>query len=194
MSRFDECLAFTWRPDFDGQPYHVTAGDAGGATAWGVTLTSYASWRSDEGYDSTTAADLSVATKDELGSLYSCRFWNAVQGDHLPPGLDLLVYDFGVTSGTGTSSRLLQEVLGGLTVDGQLGPVTLSAAASQDRASLIHRLGARHDAYYRACHGFPRFGRGWLRRSAARLTTALSVPAPASATPAQQEVPDALAA
>ncbi|MGI4796798.1 MAG: glycosyl hydrolase 108 family protein [Janthinobacterium lividum] len=176
MSRFNECLAFTWRPECDGQPLHVTPGDHGGATAWGVTLASYASWRADNGVFPTTQADLAAASKTDLAALIHSRYWNAIQGDHLPVGVDLLAYDFGYTAGPGTSARLLQEVVGGLRTDGQLGPVTLAAVARIDRIGLIHRLGARHEAYYESLSGFALFGRGWSNRNAARVQAALAAP------------------
>lgn len=176
MSRFDECLAFTWRPDFDGQPLHFTAHDHGGATAWGVTLSAYAAWRAKTDLRPTTAADLGCASKDELAQLIRVEYWDAVRGDDLPSGVDLLVYDFGYGSGPGTSARLLQEVLG-VEVDGELGPQSLGAAQSPDRLDLIRRLGDRHDAYYRSLAQYPLFGRGWSRRNTARVQIALNTPA-----------------
>lgn len=186
MSRFETCLQFTWLPQNDGQPLHVTAHDGGGATAWGVTLSSYAAWRADNGIRPTTEEDLAAASKDELAGLIQSRYWNAVQADHLPVGADLLVYDFGYTAGPGTSARLLQEVVGGLRVDGQLGPVTLAAVARVDRLDLVRRLGARHEAYYESLADFAEFGRGWTTRNSARLQLALATPA---ATPTPAPVP-----
>lgn len=179
MSRFETCLNFTWLPQNDGQPLHTTPGDRGGATAWGVTLESYAAWRSDHGIRPTTEADLAAATKDDLATLIQSRYWNAVQGDHLPVGADLLVYDFGYGSGPGTSAKLLQEVVGGLRIDGQLGPVTLAAVARVNRLDLIRRLSARHEAYYESLADFHLFGRGWTTRNSARLQLALATPAAA---------------
>ncbi len=181
MSRFETCLAFTWLPQNDGQPLHTTPGDRGGATAWGVTLSSYASWRSDHGIRPTTESDLGAASKDELAGLIRSRYWNAVQADHLPLGVDLLCFDFGYVSGPGTSARLLQEVVGGLRIDGQLGPVTLAAVARADRMDLIRRLGAGHEAYYEGLTSERQFLNGWTTRNNARLALALATPAAASA-------------
>lgn len=176
MKRFEECLSFTWLPQYDGQPLHTTPGDRGGATAWGVTLASFAAWRADHGVHLTTEADLGAATKDYLATLIRSRYWNAVQGDHLPPGVDLLTYDFGYGSGPGTSAKVLQGVVGGLRVDGQLGAVTLAAVARVDRLDLIRRLGARHEAFYQSLADFHLFGNGWTNRNSARLQLALATP------------------
>jgi len=184
MTRFDACLAFTWSPDRDGQPLHVSPGDRGGATSWGVTLASYTSWRADHGHPTTTEVDLAAATKAELGALYRDRYWTPIQGDRLPVGVDLLAFDFGVTSGPGTSVKLLQETVGGLKVDGALGPKTLAAVARCDRLDLIRRLSARHESYYRSLADFSRFGNGWTNRNAARLAAALATPFAAAPAPA----------
>ncbi len=171
--RFEACLAFTWLPQFDGQPLHTTPHDAGGATAWGVTLATYAAWRAKHGEPSTTVEDLRAATKDQLAELIRAEYWNALQGDHLPAGVDLLVYDFGYGSGAGTSARKLQEVLG-VTVDGQLGPHTLAAAQAFDREALIRKLNVEHETFYRGLRDFQYFGHGWTNRNDARLTAALA--------------------
>lgn len=182
MSRFETCLTFTWLPQYDGQPLHVTPDDPGGATAWGVTLATYSDWRASQGIRSTTQADLAAATKGELSQLIRELFWNSVQGDHLPVGVDLLVYDFGFGAGPGTSAKLLQEVIGGLQPDGQLGPLTLAAAARFDRLDLVRRLGVRHESYYASLPTFSEFGRGWTSRNSARVAMALATPAAASPT------------
>ena len=188
MERFETCLAFTWLPQNDGQPLHVTPGDRGGATAWGVTLASYAAWRSDHGIHATTAADLGRATQAELSELIRSRYWLAVSADSLPVGADLLTYDFGYGSGPGTSCRVLQAVLG-VVQDGQLGPVTLAAAARMDRTTLVRALAARHAAYYESLSDFRLFGHGWLNRNAARLALALAAkPAVPTQAPAPEMV------
>ncbi|MBB3175451.1 lysozyme family protein [Endobacter medicaginis] len=183
MTSFDTCLAFTWRPENDGQPMHTTAGDRGGATSWGVTIGTYTAWRRGHGRPVPTVADLQAAPKSELAQLYAEEFWNPISAARLPVGVDLMTFDFGVTSGVGTSARLLQETLQ-VTVDGRIGPGTLAAALSADRITLIRNLAARHEQYYRSLTDFPRFGRGWLRRNADRLTAALASQPADTTTPA----------
>lgn len=173
--RFGTCMAFTWRPENDGQPYHVTPGDHGGPTAWGVTFASFAAWRAAHRAPTPTPADLRAAATHELATLIRANYWNAVQGDHLPRGVDLLVYEFGFGSGPGTSVKNLQCVLNdmgaGLVVDGGLGPHTMEKVARADRLALVERLGAAHAAFYRSL-GQGTFLRGWLRRNADRLALA----------------------
>jgi lysozyme family protein len=174
--RFTECLAFTWDPHWDGQPLHKSSNDPGGWTAWGVTLSTFSSWQEDHGNPPATVEDLRAATKDDLAPIVRSRYWDAVHADQLPPGPDLLVYDFGYGSGSGTSAKLLQEVLG-VAVDGRIGPATLAAAAAADaadHAGFVQRLGDRHESFYRSLRLFATFGHGWLNRNSARVTLALA--------------------
>ena len=174
---FPACLGFTWRTDEDGQPYHVTPGDSGGPTAYGVTLETYAGYRKAHGFPHTTASDLKAATQAGLSEIIRAYFWMPVAGPQLPQGLDLLVYDFGFGSGPVTSARVLQQALG-VEADGWIGPETQAAVAGRarntyDLATFASDLAARHDAFYRSLHDYALFGRGWSRRNADRLTLAL---------------------
>ena len=42
---FPTALSFIWRPDNDGQPFHDTPHDPGGATNWGVTYSTWTGWQ-----------------------------------------------------------------------------------------------------------------------------------------------------
>lgn len=173
QSRFDACLAFSWRPDFDGQPLHNTAHDAGGWTAFGVTLSTFAAWRAEHGISPTTADDLGKASKQDLADPLRAEFWLPPRCDAMPVGVDLLVWDFGFGSGPGRSARILQRVLG-VQVDGWVGPQTIAAAHAADRLDLIRHLGAAHEAFYRGLADFRWFGNGWTRRNDARIAIALA--------------------
>ena len=174
--RFTQWLDFAWRPDMDGQAYHSTAGDNGGPTEWGFTFSTYTGWCVMHGLPYPTLADFKALSKASFVPLARALFWNAVQADHLPPGVGLLVCDFGFGSGPSTSVKQLQTVLGftGPAIDGALGPVTLGAVARTDRVKLVQALGARHAAFYRSLGTFHLFGNGWLRRNTDRVTVALA--------------------
>ena len=202
IDRFTDCLTeFTWLPHWDGQPYHVTQGDPGGPTAWGVTLGVYAAWRRAHGKMTTVAHDLQVAQKAELSELTRALYWAPIYADKLPVGVDLLVYDFGFGSGPGTSARVLQQMLH-VAADGYIGPATIAAAAKvQDHAGLLHDLAAAHVRYYSGLSNWTRFGKGWAARNTARLALACqmaglkaqTVPVPAvPVTPSDDAATDAL--
>ena len=83
----------------------MTLGDPGGATAWGITLANFTAWRRTHGIKVTTKNDLYSAKQSDLSPIYNAWFWNAVHGDSMPIGVDLLMFDFGVTAGPGTAHR-----------------------------------------------------------------------------------------
>lgn len=167
---FDRCLDFVLLPQNDGQPFHVTPGDPGGATAWGVTQATYSAFRS-----TCSLPDQSVwhMTPAERASIYRTGFWTP----GLPAGVDLAVFDFAVTSGPGRSRRFLQGCVGlvGDDVDGVVGPHTLAAVGAQNAAALIDRLCAAQQAYYTRLYTFRLFGRGWTTRTEARRAAALNM-------------------
>lgn len=169
MSDFAPCVAFTFREEGG---YSDTPGDSGGPTNYGITLATLSEWRSKK----CTAVDVRLLTQAQASAIYRADYWGAVEGDYLPPGLDLMAFDFGVTSGPRTSAILLQRVLG-VEQDGIIGPVTLAAAESSIDVlrSRIATLGTAQADYYRSLSSFPEFGNNWLARTTRRQAAALSL-------------------
>lgn len=167
---FAACLAWTLRPENDGQPFHVTAGDPGGATSWGVTRASWARW-SGCTVSLEAMQDLTAAS---VGGIYQAWYWNTISGDSLPRGVDLMVFDNGVLSGEVVSAQQLQRIVG-VDVDGDIGPLTLAAVGKIDPVRLIGDLAAAQEARYRSLVGFSRFGNGWLARLNRRTAAALAM-------------------
>lgn len=164
---FDAALAFTfqWEGSYSNDPR-----DPGGATNHGITLKTLADWRGT----ACTPADVQALTQDEAGAIYRARYWDAVQGDSLAPGVDLMVFDHAVNAGPGRSARLLQGAVS-TTMDGMIGPATLAAASAVDPTVLVDRLAAAQEVSYRATPNFDVYGRGWLNRLAARKAAALEM-------------------
>ncbi len=149
--------------------------DRGGPTNLGITQGTLARWRGKP----VTAEEVASLSEQEAREIYRARYWNAMRCDDLPPGLDLMVFDFGVNAGPGTSVRLLQRVAG-VREDGAVGPVTLGAVRLLDPAACIDRLAALRGEYYRGLGGFARFGRGWLARTGMVRRAALAMVADAA--------------
>ena len=175
LAAFQRCLAFTWRPENDGQPLHVTAGDPGGATNMGVTLATWRAWNED---DTLTAEDLAAASRSDLSALYASEFWNKVRGDELPDGLDLMVFDLAVMSSPARAARILQDALG-IKQDGYVGDVTVQYAWAASVRPLIGLYGARTAAYWRGLPTWARFGKGWTDRNDRKLLAARAMIHPA---------------
>ena len=62
-------------------------------------------------------------TKDDIKPMYKARYWDVVQGDHLPSGVDISVADFGVNAGPSRAAKRLQRVVMA-TQDGKIGSKT----------------------------------------------------------------------
>ena len=121
MAEFAKVLPFTLQAEggFCDDPL-----DPGGATNWGITLGTLSGWRGH----TCSVADIRELRATEAGAIYQAHYWAAVDGETLPGGLDLLVFDFGVNAGPETSVRLLQRMVG-VTADGIMGPQTAARCA-----------------------------------------------------------------
>ncbi|SFV11358.1 Lysozyme family protein [Methylobacterium sp. 174MFSha1.1] len=133
--------------------------DPGGATNLGVTIGTLSLWLGRPA----TRAEVRALTPASVAPLYRRRFWDAIQGDALPAGLDYALFDFAVNSGPKRAVIGLQRALD-LADDGRLGPVTLAVLAGRDVPGLVNALCDGRLAFLQALSTWPRFGRGWGRR------------------------------
>lgn len=182
MQNFSSCLAFTltqeggWSDD---------ANDPGGCTMEGITLATYQTWKNDS---TITCSQLRNITSAEVSSLYEQDYWTSVQGDSLPNGVDLMVWDMAVNAGVGGSARLLQACVG-VTIDGGIGPETLAATAAVNPTTLINALAQHQTSYYQSLNDFQYFGTGWLNRVNARQSAALAMISTTAIAPRTREIP-----
>jgi lysozyme family protein len=133
--------------------------DPGRATNRGITKATLAAHRRCE----VTDEDVKNLTVEECSAILSGRYWNLVQGDKLPPGLDVLVADMAVHSGTQRAAKTLQRVVGAK-VDGHVGPKTLEAARAARFPEVLHRFADVRLDFLKALPGWGRFGKGWDAR------------------------------
>ena len=175
MAVFDACVDFTLRPENEGA-YVDNPADPGGPTNFGITLDGLSAWRGC----SCTAEDVRLLSLSEAREIYQARYWAPMAGDHLPLGVDLMVFDFGVNTGPHSSIRMLQRIIGA-TEDGEIGPATLRRASCAGAVlrSRIAALAAAQEAFYAALHN-PVFSKGWLARTRRRQIAAMTMAAPTS--------------
>ncbi len=126
--------------------------DPGGETKFGISKRSY---------PTLAIADL---TRDDAIAIYRRDFWDRLHGDDLPPALALVVFDTAVNMGRERAVRLLQQALD-VTVDGVLGPKTISAAALAALPWMVTDYLARRAFVYGSLVTFQTFGLGWMRRT-----------------------------
>lgn len=173
-------LAFVWRPENDGQGDHVDPGDTGGETNYGVTAATWAA-AVEHGL---VFGGLHEARTEDLAAVLRALFWNVVQGDALPVGVDLAVFNLAMVAGPGRAVRVLQQAIG-VVVDGGMGPVTLHGAWARPAAGLIGALTDREESFFAACPTAWRFLKGWDRRAQdCRSFALVLVGWPPAATPA----------
>jgi hypothetical protein len=174
-TNFSQCVAviFTEEGGYTDNP-----ADPGGPTNFGITLADLQAWRGPSPV--LTAADVKNMSKTEAQEIYRSKYWNPVQGDDLPNGIDLEVFDFGVLAGVHTSIKILQTVIG-VTADGSVGPITLAAAKAADPRTVIANFSSRRMDYLRTLGDWANFGAGWTNRNnsveqlALKMTTAIAV-------------------
>lgn len=133
--------------------------DPGGATNMGITLKTLEAWLGRE----VTKQEVKDLDLDVVKAIYKDRYWNKIKGDDLPSGVDLMVFDFAVNSGTHRAAKFLQRAVGAQS-DGLIGPKTLKKVSKQDPSELIKKLTIRRDKFYRSLSTFDTFGTGWMRR------------------------------
>ena len=133
--------------------------DSGGRTNLGVTQRVWEEWVGRESNEK----EMRSLTKEMVEPLYKRKFWDACRCDDLPSGIDYLVFDMAVNAGVGRSAKLLQHCVG-VSVDGMIGPITITAVKRKDTEELIEKFSEARELFYRGLKTFDVFGRGWLNR------------------------------
>ncbi len=183
----DHALAHVLKMEggYSNDPY-----DPGGPTNLGITLGDLARFRGVPANEELIAA-IKALTPSDVAPLYRAFYWDASRAPQLPPALALFHFDTAVNHGLGAAARMLQQALA-VDVDGEIGPLTLAAAAGCDADATLTAYADLRRARYRALPTFWRFGRGWLARVDATYAAArprLSTPAPALSFPTRKESP-----
>jgi lysozyme family protein len=136
------------------------AADPGGKTSFGVTE----AVARREGY----RGDMRDYPLDEAKRVYQKLYWNALRLDDLRSEFRFDLFDAGVNSGVAQTVRWMQRIVG-VTVDGLLGPRTLSAVNNSDAAKFLAKFNGQRLLFMTSLSTWPSFGRGWARRIAENL-------------------------
>jgi len=141
--------------------------DPGGATNRGVTIGTLRGLGMDlDGDGDVDVADLKALSEADAVTVYKRFYWDKVDGDLLPSGLDYTVADFAVNSGPRRAAEYLQRAVG-VAADGHVGPVTIKAARAADTAKTINAICNARLGFMKRIQGgklWQTFGRGWQRR------------------------------
>lgn len=147
-ANFDRCLSEVLQHEgrYVNDPH-----DPGGETNMGISKRSY------------PKENIKAMTRARAAAIYRRDFWDAVAGDDLPAGLDLVAFDAAVNSGVSRGAKWLQTALG-VSADGKIGPATLAAARKAHPEAVIDRATSARLAWLRTLPTWGRFGKGWTSR------------------------------
>lgn len=160
MSAFDE--AFTALIGNEGS-YSDNPNDPGGATMWGVTERVARLW----GY-SGPMQDLPQETAKAIARKF---YWDIFQCDQFDPRVAFQVFDAAYNGGH--PAQWLQQAAG-VTTDGVIGAITISAVRALDPLKVVILFNASRIFYYTSLGTWPSFGKGWTNRVANNLRRAAS--------------------
>jgi len=108
-------------------------------------------------------------SREQAITIYRTSYWDLVRGDEMPPPIALVVFDAAVQHGVRDAIRFLQEALNymagaRLTVDGDLGPLTLAAVRGALPSRVAAEILARRGIYYPTLPNWEDNKLGWSRR------------------------------
>jgi len=147
---FDACLNFVFQ--YEGG-YVNDPRDPGGPTNRGITIATL----SHELGRQATIADVKALSRETAAAIFRKKYWNAIGGDTLQPGVDLLAFDICVNSGPGRALGWLAQtshMLGG------------------DR---IRALDSLRRSFWKSLRTWAVYGKGWSRREDAAFALALKL-------------------
>lgn len=133
--------------------------DPGGMTNLGCTK---AVWEEHCGHP-VDEKTMRALTPGDVAPLYKRKYWDKIQGDELPDGVDYVVFDCAINSGPGRAAKFLQSCVG-VEPDGGIGPKTLAAVKAFDAKQLVQDYSKRRLSFLMDLPTWPTFGKGWSRR------------------------------
>lgn len=143
-----------------GSVYTNHPSDPGGPTKYGITI-----WDVRAYLDKNATADrVKRLTEAEALVIYRLHYWEALNGDALPKGLDYSVVDYGVNSGVSRSGKVLRRLLGLSDKDWHVTPEVLARLRMENPQDLINAINNERMRFLQALHTYPIFGRGWSNR------------------------------
>jgi lysozyme family protein len=132
--------------------------------------------------------DIKNITRDTAKRIYKADYWDPIQGDLLPWGVDLTTFDSGVNSGISRGAKWLQRALV-IPADGKVGAQTVAAANTQDPHVTIDRMCDDRMDYLRGLSTWSLYGDGWTDRVAKVRSDAHAMANEHAGEPVQPVVP-----
>lgn len=138
--------------------------DRGGATNKGITIGTFRNFYGKEA----TVEQLKNITGEQWLHIFKCGYWDKWKADDIKnQSIADIVVDWAWASGTITSIKQVQEILG-VAVDGIVGNDTLTAINTADQRSLFDKIHSRRIEFVenivKRNPSQSRFLKGWKNR------------------------------
>jgi lysozyme family protein len=155
--------------------------DPGGPTNFGITIFDYRKYIKPDA----TAADIRAMKVDEAKTIYRARYWDAQRCDELPAGVDYVVFDYGVNSGTGRSGKVLRRALRLPDHSSIVNDEVIAAAKAAEANALVIAICDERRRFLQSLKTWTVFGAGWDRRVTEVRSAALAMIADKAVPPPQ---------
>lgn len=140
QNNFEACLTQTLI--FEGG-YSNNSHDPGGATMNGVTQRVYDSYRRSKGRAKQPVKALLPIEREDI---YKSGYWDLVNGDSVPSGVDMVLFDYAVNSGASRPNRTYRSI------------------QPCEPKQAIRLISASRLAFLQGLSTWQYFGRGWGSR------------------------------
>lgn len=134
--------------------------DPGGATNFGITQHTYDAWNQLHGNMPTSVKHI---THEQVAAIYQHDYWDAIDGDDLPSGIDIAVFDFAVNSGPRRAISMLQRALE-VPETGHLALPGKSALKVKNHHEVLSDLQRIRLGFLMHLANWKYFGKGWGAR------------------------------
>lgn len=155
--------------------------DPGGATNFGITRKTLASWRGVSPWWDLPKLEVKGLNHKEVAEIYFHKYWIACGADQLPPASGLTLFDYAVNSGPTRALKGLQMVLK-IHIDGVFGNSTKQAfdryVERLGEKHLVTQLVAQRHSFLKRLSSYKIFGKGWSNRLAALKQMAMKIAKP----------------
>jgi lysozyme family protein len=96
--------------------------------------------------------------------IYKLKYWAALDGDELPPGVDYSVFDYGVNSGWVRSGKVLRRVLALPITDWHVTSEVIEKLHTLHPASVVTAINNERMAFLMGLPTWSHFQGGWSAR------------------------------
>ena len=133
--------------------------DPGGATMKGITLRTFRAYFGED----RSKEDLKNISDDDIAYIYRKGYWDACKCNVLPTGVDYVVFDLAVNSGSRRASKFLQEAIES-PADGIIGKNTIARIEFYEGEDIINDICLSRLKYMQRLSTWSTFGKGWSTR------------------------------